>query len=60
MAAAAMKQRRFDALAAVMLVVLCACGVGRTFVDSRRYAPWLHQLLLAASVLAGSSGRSSP
>ena len=41
-------------IAAVMLVVLCACGVGRTFVDSRRYAPWLHQLLLAASVLAGT------
>ncbi|MEO1902363.1 MAG: response regulator [Alcanivorax sp.] len=39
-------------VASIMLVIVCACGVGRTFVDSRRYAPWLHRLLLGVSGLA--------
>ncbi|MBL7250354.1 hybrid sensor histidine kinase/response regulator [Alloalcanivorax marinus] len=39
-------------LVSIMAVILCACGVGRTFVDSRRYAPWLHRLLLVISALA--------
>ncbi|MBM1143699.1 response regulator [Alcanivorax sp. ZXX171] len=39
-------------LVSIMAVILCACGVGRTFVDSRRYAPWLHRLLLLISGLA--------
>lgn len=39
-------------MTSILLVILCACGVGRTFVDSRHYAPLLHLLLLAVSALA--------
>ena len=47
-------------LVSIMAVVVCACGVGRTFVDSRRYAPWLHRLLLLISALAVASAIIGP
>ena len=39
-------------MGSLLLAIVCACGIGRTFVDSRHHAPLLDRLLRGVTLLA--------